>query len=148
MRAVTQRVTSASVVVEGKTVGSIGHGLLILLGVTHDDRADDVRYVADKIVAMRIFDDSQGRANLALAEIEGDLLVVSQFTLYADTRRGRRPSYLAAAGGDTARSIYDDFVGYMRAIAGRVEEGVFGAMMQVHLVNDGPFTILIDSKTR
>jgi D-tyrosyl-tRNA(Tyr) deacylase len=148
VRVVVQRVTSGSVSVEGAVAGSIGLGLLVLLGVTHDDTDDDVRYIADKIVSMRIFSDSEGRANLSLADIGGALLVVSQFTLYADTRRGRRPSFVAAAGGDKALAVYEDFVTYARSIVEIVEKGVFGAMMEVRLVNDGPFTILIDSKTR
>lgn len=148
MRAVIKRVSEASVVVAGETVGQIGRGALILLGITHDDGPDDIRYIADKIVGMRIFDDPEGRADLSLSDIDGSLLVVSQFTLYADTRRGRRPSYIAAVGGEKAKPMYEEFVAYARTLVANVEEGVFGAMMDVRLVNDGPFTILLDSKVR
>jgi D-tyrosyl-tRNA(Tyr) deacylase len=148
MRAVVQRVSSASVTVAGEQVGAIGLGSLVLLGITHDDTDDDIRYTADKIVSLRIFDDADGRANVSLDEVGGGLLLVSQFTLYGDTRRGRRPSFVAAAKGDHALAIYRSFVDYSRTLAGTVEEGVFGAMMEVRLVNDGPFTILIDSKNR
>jgi len=146
MRAVVQRVSRASVKVGGETVGQIEKGLLVLLGVARDDTEGDADYVADKIVAMRVFEDAEEKMNLAVTEIGGAILAVSQFTLYGDMRRGRRPSFDAAARPEQARRLYDYFVEKIRAVAVRCETGKFQAMMEVELVNDGPVTILIDSK--
>ena len=137
MRALVQRVTSASVRVDGETVGAIGPGLLVLLGVTHDDDAERAVRLADKVRALRIFADGEGRMNEPLGERE--VLVVSQFTLYGDTRKGNRPSYVAAAPGDVAEPLYERF----RARLG-AQGGVFGAQMAVELVNDGPVTVLLE----
>jgi D-tyrosyl-tRNA(Tyr) deacylase len=146
MRAVVQRVTSATVKVEGKLVGEIGNGLLVLLGVAGDDTEEDANYLIDKTVNLRIFNDPQGKMNLSLLEVGGALLVVSQFTLYGDARRGRRPSYTDAAEPEKANTLYEYFVRQARDKGLKVETGVFQAMMQVGLVNDGPVTILLDSR--
>lgn len=146
MRAVLQRVTRASVRVSGETVGEIGAGLLVLLGVARDDAAADARYLVEKIVGLRIFDDAEGRMNLSLAETGGGLLVVSQFTLYGDVRRGRRPSWIEAAPPEAAVGLYELFVAEARKTIGRVETGSFRASMEVELVNDGPVTMLLDSR--
>ena len=146
MRAVVQRVSRAKVTVEGRLTGEIGRGLLILLGVTHSDVKDDADYLVDKVVNLRIFDDADGKMNLSLADIDGELLVVSQFTLYGDTRRGRRPSFIKAAGGVEAEQLYVYFVRKARESVRNVATGEFGAMMDVELVNDGPVTIIIDSE--
>lgn len=146
MRVVLQRVKRACVRVEGETVGEIGEGLLALLGIARDDREEDARYTLEKIVSLRIFDDSDGRMNLSLADTGGSLLVVSQFTLYGDARRGRRPSWSDAAAPEVAEPLYEFFVSEARKIVTRVETGSFRRMMDVELVNDGPVTILIDSR--
>jgi D-tyrosyl-tRNA(Tyr) deacylase len=146
MRAVLQRVTRASVRVGGETVGQIGHGLVVLLGIARDDAEQDVQYLAEKIAALRVFDDAEGRMNLSVTEVEGALLVVSQFTLYGDVRRGRRPSWVDAAPPEMAEPLYEAFVKAAAARVGRVETGSFRAMMEVELVNDGPVTILLDSR--
>ncbi len=147
MRAVIQRVSQASVAIAGETVAQIGKGSLVLLGVTHEDTDADVAQLADKTIGLRIFDDGEGKMNLSLREIGGSLLVVSQFTLYADTRRGRRPSFLQAAKGDAARALYEAFIQIAKREVGIVEQGRFGAMMDVHLVNDGPVTIILDTRS-
>jgi D-tyrosyl-tRNA(Tyr) deacylase len=146
MRAVVQRVTRARVIVEWQTVGEINHGLVILLGIARDDSAEDARYLVEKIVALRIFEDAEGRMNLSLQDVEGGLLIVSQFTLYGDTRRGRRPSWIEAAQPAVAEPLYELFVAEARKSVGSVETGSFRRMMQVELVNDGPVTILLDSR--
>jgi D-aminoacyl-tRNA deacylase len=146
MRAVFQRVTRASVRVEGETVGEIGTGALVLLGVARDDADADAAYLAEKVAALRVFDDAEGRMNLSLAETNGALLVVSQFTLYGDVRRGRRPSWIEAAPPAEAARLYEVFVAEARKLIGKVETGSFRAMMEVELVNDGPVTILLDSR--
>lgn len=146
MRAVLQRVARASVRVEGETVGEIGAGLVVLLGVARDDAETDASYLLEKIIALRIFDDEAGRMNLSVAEAGGALLVVSQFTLYGDARRGRRPSWSDAAAPEVAGPLYDFFVAEARRIMGRVETGRFRRMMEVELINDGPITILLDSR--
>lgn len=146
MRAVVQRVSRAKVTVEGTIVGEIERGLLVLLGVTHADDDKDADYLVDKIVNLRIFDDAFGKMNLSLADIDGEMLVVSQFTLYGDTRRGRRPSFIAAAGGEQAVLCYEYFVAKARESINKVATGEFGAMMDVELVNDGPVTIILDSE--
>jgi D-tyrosyl-tRNA(Tyr) deacylase len=146
MRAVVQRVTCASVKVDGETVGQIAKGLLVLLGVAQDDTEGDADYLSDKIVGMRVFEDTDEKMNLAVTEAGGAILAVSQFTLYGDMRRGRRPSFDAAARPEQARRLYEYFVERIRAAGVRCETGKFQAMMEVGLVNDGPVTILIDSR--
>jgi D-tyrosyl-tRNA(Tyr) deacylase len=146
MRAVIQRVTSASVAVNGQTTGRIEKGLLVLLGVGQNDAEDDAGYLAEKIVNLRVFNDAEGKMNLSVADVGGAVLVVSQFTLYGDVRKGRRPSYTDAAPPDKANSLYEQFVAQVTSRGIRVETGVFQAMMQVSLTNDGPVTILLDSE--
>ena len=146
MRAVLQRVREARVEANGAVTGAIGIGLLVLLGVSRNDSKDDADYLADKIAGLRIFADEQGRMNRSVVEIGGAVLVVSQFTLYGDCRRGRRPSFDEAAPPDEARSLYEYFVERLRASNLKTETGVFQASMQVHLVNDGPVTLLLESK--
>ncbi|HXG63660.1 MAG TPA: D-aminoacyl-tRNA deacylase [Blastocatellia bacterium] len=146
MRAVIQRVTRASVEVAGETVGEIGAGLLVLLGVGADDNPEDADYLAEKIINLRVFQDDHGKMNLSLLDTGGAMLVVSQFTLYGDVRRGRRPSYTDAAEPEKANRLYEYFVEKARGHGIRIETGVFQAMMQVTLVNDGPVTILLDSR--
>lgn len=148
MKAVIQRVTYASVVVEGETIGQIGPGLLVLLGAGRDDTEEDVRYLARKIVDMRIFSDSDGKFNLSLSDVSGDILLVSQFTLYADTRKGRRPSFIDAAPPDLAETLVNKCAQLLREANIHVQTGRFGAHMQVSLLNDGPVTILLDTANR
>ncbi len=138
--------TEAAVEVEVRRVGEIGRGLLVLLGVARDDTRDDADYLAEKIANLRIFNDEQGKMNRSLVNTGGAMLVVSQFTLYGDVRRGRRPSYIEAAEPESANALYEYFVGQARKLGITVETGVFQAMMRVSLVNDGPVTILIDSR--
>jgi D-aminoacyl-tRNA deacylase len=145
MRAVVQRVSRAQVAVNQKIVGKTGRGLLILLGVAQGDSEADAEYLADKIVGLRIFDDENGKMNLDAASIGGEILVVSQFTLYGDVRRGKRPSFDAAAPPDRARQLYEYFVDRLRATGVPCETGRFQEVMQVELVNEGPVTILLDS---
>jgi D-tyrosyl-tRNA(Tyr) deacylase len=147
MRAVIQRVTKASVTVDNQVVGKIGRGLLTLLGIGGGDVRDDVALLADKIASMRIFPDEDGRFNRSVLDIGGEVLVVSQFTLYADTRRGRRPSFAAAAPPEVAAPLVDAFVAALRARGLVVASGVFGAHMYVDLQNDGPVTLVLDSAT-
>ncbi|CAN5554091.1 D-aminoacyl-tRNA deacylase [soil metagenome] len=146
MRAVVQRVSRSKVTVNGELIGEIGKGLLVLLGVTHDDDNNDAEYLVDKIAGLRIFDDGDGKMNLSLADIDGELLVVSQFTLYADTKRGRRPSFMEATKGDDALRWYKYFIVKAKGSVRKVEHGAFGEMMDVELINDGPVTIILDSK--
>jgi D-tyrosyl-tRNA(Tyr) deacylase len=146
MRAVLQRVVRASVRVEGETVGEIGPGLLVLLGVARDDSETDARYLLEKVLSLRVFDDAEGRMNRSVVETEGGLLVVSQFTLYGDARRGRRPSWSEAAPPERAEPLYEFFVEGAKQRVARVETGGFRRMMEVELVNDGPVTILLDSR--
>ena len=146
MRAVLQRVTRAGVRVGGEAVGEIGAGLVVLLGVAHDDTDADARYMLEKIVSLRVFDDDEGRMNLSLTDAGAALLVVSQFTLYGDARRGRRPSWSEAAPPERAEPLYEYFVAEARRRVGRVETGSFRRMMEVELVGDGPVTILLDSR--
>lgn len=145
MRAVVQRVSRASVTVDGTTVGSIDHGLLVLLGVSITDSESDADYLADKIAGLRIFEDKEGKMNLSVADAGGGVLAVSQFTLYGDVRRGKRPSFDDAARPEQARKLYEYFVEKIRAAGLRCETGQFQAMMQVELVNEGPVTIMLDS---
>lgn len=145
MRAVVQRVTRARVTVANDVVGDIGSGLLVLLGVAQEDTEADADYLADKITGLRVFEDSGGKMNLSLREAEGSMLVVSQFTLYGDVRRGKRPSFDQAAPPEKALQLYQYFVERVRGAGLRCETGKFQAMMQVELINDGPVTILLDS---
>ena len=146
MRAVVQRVTRASVTIDGEIVGEIEKGLVVLLGIARDDTKADVDYLAPKIVALRVFDDAEGRMNVSVKDIDGGLLIVSQFTLYGDVRRGLRPSWSDAAAPEIAEPLYEYFVESSRKLLGRVETGSFRKMMLVELVNDGPVTILLDSR--
>ncbi len=146
MRAVIQRVARASVTVEGEVVGEIGNGLVVLLGVAGDDTEQDIKYLVEKIAALRIFDDEQDRMNLSLKDIGGAMLVVSQFTLYGDVRRGLRPSWSDAAPPEIAERLYDAFVAGVKNHVSHVATGSFRRMMEVELVNDGPVTILLDSR--
>ncbi|MER3428921.1 MAG: D-tyrosyl-tRNA(Tyr) deacylase [Pyrinomonas sp.] len=146
MRAVVQRVARARVRVQGQTVGEIGEGLLVLLAIARDDTEADLHYMVEKIAGLRIFDDAEGRMNLSVKETGGALLVVSQFTLYGDVRRGKRPSWSEAAPPEVAEPLYERFVGEARKLVGRVETGSFRQMMEVELVNVGPVTILLDSR--
>ena len=145
MRAVIQRVSRAKVTVRGEVTGEIGRGLLVLLGVGQEDTEADAGYLADKTIGLRIFEDSEGKMNRAVGESGGGVLVVSQFTLYGDVRRGKRPSFDAAAPPQKAREFYEYFVERIRAAGLRCETGRFQEMMDVELVNDGPVTILLDS---
>jgi len=149
VRAVVQRVSDAAVSIGGRRVASIGHGLVVLLGVRAGDGPHEAARLAEKIAQLRIFDDAAGRMNRSVAETGGDVLVVSQFTLYGDTRKGRRPSYIDAAPPATAEPLYARFVGELeRLLPGRVRTGEFRAMMAVALVNDGPVTLLVEQDAR
>ena len=145
MRAVVQRVSQARVDVDGETVGAVERGLLVLLGVQTPDTARDADYLAAKIATLRIFNDAQGKMNLDLHDVQGGVLVVSQFTLYGDARKGRRPSFVQAAPPEQAERLYEYFLEAVARHGAPVAHGVFGATMQVHLVNDGPVTLLLDS---
>ena len=145
MRAVVQRVARASVTVEGKVVGAIQHGLMVLLGVTHEDGEEQASWLANKVAGLRIFDDEAGKMNLSVTDVGGSALVVSQFTLYGDARRGRRPSFTDAARPEIAEPLCDRFVERLReAGVGYVESGVFGAQMMVEIHNDGPVTLILE----
>lgn len=145
MRAVVQRVSRARVTVEDWVAGEIGHGLLVLLGVGRADTEADTEYLAEKIAGLRVFEDHDGKMNLSVLEVDGSVLAVSQFTLYGDVRKGKRPSFDSAAPPEQAKRLYELFVDRIRAAGLRCETGRFQAMMQVELVNDGPVTILLDS---
>ena len=146
MRAVVQRVSRARVTVDGRTIGQIERGMVVLLGVGSADKEADAEYLAEKIAGLRIFEDDEGKMNRSIGEAGGAVLAVSQFTLYGDTRRGKRPSFDAAARPEHARTLYEHFVGRIRTQELRCETGQFQAMMQVELVNEGPVTILLDSE--
>lgn len=148
MRAVVQRVSQAKVVVDGQVVGEIGRGFLVLLGVGRGDTLDDAAYLARKIAGLRVFTDAEGKMNLALADVGGEVLAVSQFTLYGDTRGGNRPSFTGAASPDDGKRLYQQFCKLLSQQGLQVETGVFQAHMEVHLVGDGPVTILLDSDQR
>ncbi len=145
MRAVIQRVTEASVSVDNRVVANIGTGMVVFLGVCKDDSEKDVSYMAEKISGLRIFEDSSGKMNLGVKDTGGEILVVSQFTLYGDCRKGRRPSYDRAAGGDFAKRLYELFIAAVIECGIPVKTGVFGAYMDVRIMNNGPVTLLIDS---
>lgn len=146
MRAVVQRITDCSIVVDGETVGTIDRGILVYLGITTGDGTDEIRYVSSKAAHLRIFEDDAGVMNRSVLEAGGGACIVSQFTLYGDTRKGRRPSYNRAAGPEVAVPVYEQFVEALRALGLEVATGVFGAHMDVTYTNDGPVTILIDSE--
>lgn len=147
MRVVIQRSKEAAVTVDGQLIGSIDKGLVLLVGITHEDTEADIRYMADKIAGLRIFEDESGKMNHSIVEVGGAILSVSQFTLYGDCRKGRRPNFMSAARPEQAEELYLLFNGALRAAGLRVETGRFGAMMDVSLVNWGPVTLIIDSKT-
>jgi D-tyrosyl-tRNA(Tyr) deacylase len=146
MRAVIQRATGAKVTVNDEIVGEIGKGLVVLLGIARDDTKLDAAYLAEKITSLRIFDDDEGKMNRSVKEVNGGVLIVSQFTLYGDVRRGLRPSWIEAAAPEVAEPLYDFFVRQIGTLISDAATGSFRAMMQVELVNDGPVTILLDSK--
>lgn len=145
MRAVIQRVKCSSVKVNGEIVGEINRGLNVLLGIAKGDTSEDVKYLRDKIINLRIFEDEEGKLNKSLLDIGGELLIVSQFTLYGDCRKGRRPNFMEALGGEEAQRLYEEFVSSCKDNIGKVGTGVFGADMDVHIINDGPVTLLLDS---
>ncbi|MCT8977168.1 D-aminoacyl-tRNA deacylase [Clostridium sp. CX1] len=146
MRVVVQRVKYSKVVVDGELIGEINKGLNVLLGISKEDTLEDLSYIKDKVLNLRIFEDENGKLNKSLMDIGGDLLVVSQFTLYGDCRKGRRPSFIEALGGEEAEKIYEEFVRQCREVVPKVETGKFGADMMVTIENDGPVTLMIDSK--
>jgi D-aminoacyl-tRNA deacylase len=149
MRAVIQRVSSASVISDGVETGRIEKGLAVLLGIEHEDQQPDAEWLAEKIWQMRIFQDQDDKMNLSVEEVRGDVLVISQFTLYASTKKGNRPSFIKAARPEHAIPLYEYFIRYLSIKSGKnIPSGIFGADMKVSLVNDGPVTIIIDSKTR
>ncbi|WP_127529675.1 D-aminoacyl-tRNA deacylase [Paenibacillus kobensis] len=147
MRIVVQRSKQASVEVEGNIVGAIDQGLVLLVGVTHEDTEADAKWLAEKVAGLRIFEDESGKMNLSVQDIGGDILSISQFTLYGDCRKGKRPNFLSAARPEPAEALYNRFNELLRASGLRVETGVFGAMMDVSLVNWGPVTLILDSRS-
>lgn len=149
MRAVLQRVSKASVISNGMLTGEINRGFVILLGIVPEDTNDDITWLADKIAQMRVFNDAEGKMNLSLSEVDGRILVVSQFTLHASTKKGNRPSFIQAARPETAIPLYESFKDYLSIKTGYpVQAGIFGADMKVELINDGPVTIILDSKNK
>lgn len=149
MKAVIQRVTKAKVTIEDKDVACIGIGLLILLGIMDEDNEEDIKWLCNKITNLRIFNDVNGVMNLSLMDIKGDVIVVSQFTLHASTKKGNRPSYIKAAKPDTAIPLYENFIRqFEKDLGKKVQSGIFGADMKVELINDGPVTIIIDTKIK
>ncbi len=144
MKLVIQRVTNASVTVEGNCIGKIGHGLMVLLGVGQEDTKETVKKYVDKLVKLRIFDDADGKTNLSIQDVGGELLIVSQFTLYADCRKGNRPNFMAAGKPDVANELYEEFIRQCKEVIPVVECGEFGADMSVCLTNDGPFTVILE----
>ncbi len=144
MRIVLQRVTKASVVVDDSIVGEIGPGLLLLIGINGDENVEDMEWLADKCVNLRIFSDDDGKMNRSLLDVDGEILVISQFTLYGDCRKGRRPSFVEAASSDQASVIFNTFLDLLRSREVKVETGIFGEMMKVNLINDGPVTLILE----
>lgn len=145
MRAVVQKVSSSSVRVDGLTIGEIGKGFNVLIGISSEDTLQDLAYIEEKVAGLRVFADAEDKMNLSLKEIGGEILLISQFTLYGDARRGKRPSFIQAAKGEEAKKLFDTLAGNLRNRGFRVETGEFGAFMEVSIVNDGPVTILLDS---
>ena len=145
MRAVVQRVTYSSVEVDGVIVGEINKGFNVLLGISKEDTEEDMKYIKDKIINLRVFSDENDKMNLSLLDIKGELLLISQFTLYGDARKGRRPNFMNALGGEEAKKFYDKFIEMMKETGLKVQTGIFGADMKVDIKNDGPVTILLDS---
>ena len=145
MRAVVQRVTYSSVEVDGEIVGEINKGFNVLLGISKEDTEEDMKYIKDKIINLRVFSDENDKMNLSLLDIQGELLLISQFTLYGDARKGRRPNFMNALGGEEAKKFYDKFIEMMKETGLKVQTGIFGADMKVDIKNDGPVTILLDS---
>ena len=145
MRAVVQRVTYSSVEVDDVIVGEINKGFNVLLGISKDDTEEDMKYIKDKIINLRVFSDENDKMNLSLLDIKGELLLISQFTLYGDARKGRRPNFMNALGGEEAKKFYDKFIEMMKETGLKVQTGIFGADMKVDIKNDGPVTILLDS---
>ena len=148
MRAVIQRVSQASVEIDNKVVGSIGNGFVVLLGITIEDDEKDAEYLANKTANLRVFEDNAGKMNVSLLESQGEVLAISQFTLYSDTRKGRRPSFIKAAPPEKAEPLYNAYINYLEKFYIKVATGVFGAMMMVNIHNYGPVTIIIDSEDR
>jgi D-tyrosyl-tRNA(Tyr) deacylase len=149
VRVVIQRVSKASVTINDTVHAAINHGLLILLGISHDDTQEDINWLVGKIIGMRIFSDSHGKMNLSVQDNKGELLVISQFTLFASTKKGNRPSYINAASPDIAVPLYETFISTLsRKLNKKIKSGVFGADMKVQLINDGPVTIVVDSKSK
>ena len=147
MRIVIQRVSEANVKIDGNTVGEIKKGLLVFLGIEHVDAEMDADYLIQKLIHLRIFGDDEGKMNLSVSDISGNLLIVSQFTLFADTKKGNRPSFIRSARPEQAIPLYDYFLSQLnKSFSGKIEKGVFGANMQVELINDGPVTIILDSR--
>lgn len=146
MRAVVQRVTSSKVSVDGKVIGEIGAGFNVLIGISKDDTLEDLQYIKDKIINLRVFSDENDKMNLSLLDIKGEILAISQFTLYGDCRKGRRPNFMEAKGGNEAKELYDEFIELLKTSGLKVETGEFGADMKVEIHNDGPVTLLLDSK--
>ena len=146
MRAVVQRVKKSSVKVDGEIVGAIQNGLNVLIGICKDDTLDDLKYTVDKVINLRIFHDDNDKMNLSVKDINGSILAISQFTLYGDCRKGRRPNFMNALGGNEAEKLYDKFIEMLRETGIEIATGVFGAHMDVEIQNDGPVTILLDSK--
>ena len=146
MRAVVLRVTSSKVVVDDKIIGEIGKGLNILIGISKEDTEEDLLYLRDKIINLRIFEDENDKMNLSLLDVKGEILAISQFTLYGDCRKGRRPNFMEAEGGDKAKALYERFIDLLKEKNIRVETGEFGAHMKVDIQNDGPVTLILDSK--
>lgn len=146
MRAIVQRVSSSKVEVDKKTIGSINKGLNVLVGISKEDTLEDLNYIKDKILNLRIFEDENEKMNLSLLDIKGELLIISQFTLYGDCRRGRRPNFMNAEGGDKAKEAYNNFIELLKDSGLKIETGEFGANMKVDIQNDGPVTIMLDSK--
>lgn len=146
MRAVVQRVSSSKVTVDGNIIGEISKGINVLIGISHTDTEEDLKYIRDKIINLRIFEDENDKMNLSLQDIQGEILAISQFTLYGDCRKGRRPNFMAALGGEEAKKLYDKFIIMLKETGIKVETGEFGAHMIVDIVNDGPVTLLLESK--
>ncbi len=146
MRVVVQRVTSSKVTVDNKIIGEIGKGFNLLIGISKEDTLEDLKYIKDKVINLRVFEDDNDKLNLSLLDIKGEILAISQFTLYGDCRKGRRPNFMNAMGGEEAENLYNEFVKLLKETGLKVECGKFGANMKVDIQNDGPVTILIDSK--